>query len=117
MTDMRLLFICNQNENRSLTAHRMFEERSDCEIRSAGLYSTETPVTGRILQWADAIIVFEERHVLWLKEDYPQIWFDKRVIDIDIPDRYRYMDEELRELILSRMEDWWSTLGLEPGRM
>jgi len=51
---MNILFICNQNQNRSKTAEELFKDRFN--TRSAGLYN-EKPVTEKQISWADVIIV------------------------------------------------------------
>jgi len=104
---MNLLFLCNQNENRSLTAQHLFEGNVPHEIKSAGFYSEKTPVTKDILQWADAIFVFEEAHVDKLKKEWPDVWFEKRVICLDVEDVYRYMQDELVKVVEERMGEWW----------
>ena len=54
---MKVLFICNQNKNRSKTAELIFKERFKC--KSAGLYN-ENPVTKEQIIWSNVIIVIEE---------------------------------------------------------
>ena len=54
---MKILFICNQNQNRSKTAKELYKDKF--ETRSAGLYN-EKPVTKRQISWANTIIVMEE---------------------------------------------------------
>jgi len=50
---MKVLFICNQNQNRSKTAEKIFEDRF--KTKSAGLYN-EKPVSKKEIEWADKII-------------------------------------------------------------
>lgn len=54
---LKVLFICNQNKNRSKTAQVMFQERFN--TRSAGLYN-QKPVSSKELLWADVIVVMEQ---------------------------------------------------------
>ena len=54
---MKVLFICNQNENRSKTAEELFKGR--IETKSAGLYN-EKPVSEKQLSWADLVVVMED---------------------------------------------------------
>lgn len=53
---MRVLFICNQNQNRSRTAEELFARHFD--VQSAGLYN-EHPVTEQQISWADVVVVME----------------------------------------------------------
>ena len=54
---MKVLFICNQNQNRSKTAEELFKNKF--LTKSAGLFN-EQPVTEKQLSWADTIVVMEE---------------------------------------------------------
>ena len=105
-----LLFICNQNENRSLMAHKMFEKKKDYNIKSAGFYSEISKVNTPLLKWAGIIFVFEEAHVERLKDKYPNIWFEKRIINLEIPDIFPYGNEELKKQITRKMRQWWKFL-------
>lgn len=55
---MNILFICNQNENRSKTAEELFKDNPMHTAKSAGLYN-EKPVTTDLIEWANPIFVFE----------------------------------------------------------
>lgn len=54
---MKVLFICNQNKNRSKTAEKLFSTKF--ETKSAGLYNNK-PITEKQLSWADLVIVMED---------------------------------------------------------
>lgn len=41
-----------------------------------------------------------------LKDKFGQILFDKKVINLDIPDDYQYMDDELIEILKVRVGDY-----------
>lgn len=99
-----ILFICNQAENRSRTAYELYKERKSVEVKYAGFFSEIFPVYNELLEWADVIIVFEKNHAELLRVEWPDIWFNKRVIDLDIVDEYRFMQEKLVELIVERMD-------------
>ncbi|MBW2967882.1 phosphotyrosine protein phosphatase [Candidatus Woesearchaeota archaeon] len=98
---MKLLFICNQNQNRSPTAAALFSESYD--TRSAGLYSAE-PVTKEQLEWADTVIVMEEEMRSEIAKRFPNLYLKKRILCLNIPDMYRKDQPELVELIKERME-------------
>ncbi len=51
---MNVLFVCNQNENRSKTAEEIFKSRF--ETKSAGLFN-RNPITEKELSWADVIVI------------------------------------------------------------
>ena len=95
----RILFICNANINRSKTAEIIFKEKY--ETKSAGFYCEETNNTKKIsrelIEWADIIIVFEEDHILHIKEHYPKAYLTKTIINLEIPDIYTFMSEDLQD--------------------
>ena len=84
---MKLLFICNQNQNRSKTAEEVFKGRF--ETRSAGLYNNR-PVTAENLSWADVVMVMEDAQRAELARRFPKAYMQKRIISLDVPDIYRY---------------------------
>jgi predicted protein tyrosine phosphatase len=96
---MRILFICNQNENRSRTAEELF--RGKYETRSAGLDNL-APVTERQIEWADTVIVMEDEQRTELGTRFPSVYLKKRILSLDIPDIYAYMEPELISLLKER---------------
>lgn len=97
---MRLLFICNQNENRSKTAEELFS--SQFETNSAGLYN-EKPVNEQQLSWADVIVVMEEEQRKELAKRFPKQYLKKQILSLDIPDVYFYNQPELIEVLKEKM--------------
>jgi len=93
---MKVLFVCHQNVNRSRTAERIFRDRF--ETRSAGVFNLK-PVTKEELEWADIIMVMEEplRREIGLR--FPDLYLKKKMINLDVPDNYRYMQQELVDLL------------------
>ncbi|MBI2557788.1 phosphotyrosine protein phosphatase [Candidatus Woesearchaeota archaeon] len=99
---MKVLFICNQNENRSKTAEDVFKSRF--KTKSAGLYNTK-PVTEKQLSWADVIVVMEETQRTEIARRFPNQYMQKRIVSIDIPDIYHYNQPELIEALKSRVDN------------
>jgi len=99
---MRLLFICNQNLNRSKTAEDLFKEIYG--TRSAGLYN-DKPVSESELEWADIIIVMEEIQRKELSIRFPKTYMKKRIISLDIPDVYAYGDESLKQKLFEKINE------------
>jgi predicted protein tyrosine phosphatase len=93
---MRLLFICSRNQKRSPTAERVFGSREGIETASAGLNKdADTTVTEELLEWADKIFVMEKAHLNRLNKRFGDALGRKRVIVLDIPDDFEYMDKVL----------------------
>lgn len=98
---MKVLFICNQNENRSKTAEELFKDRF--ETKSAGLYN-EKPVTKKQIEWADMIIVMEDIQRKELANRFPDLYLKKRIISLDIPDIYSYGQDSLKSMLKSKIK-------------
>ena len=98
---MKALFICNQGMHRSRTAAHIFKNRF--ETMHAGLFSWE-PVTKKQLEWADTIFVMEEFQREELAKRFPDVYMQKRILCLDVPDVYHYCQPELIELLKQRMD-------------
>ena len=82
----------------------MFSSHSGIEVASAGTErSAENPVSPEIIEWADLIFVMERRHRNKLSKNFRAHLKNKRMICLDIPDDYEFMDLELIELLKARV--------------
>lgn len=100
----RLLFICSRNRLRSPTAERIFADWPGVETDSAGLAAdAEVRVSAEQLEWATLIVVMEKRHRSLLMRQYRQVLAGKRVVCLDIPDNYAYMQPELIRVLQSKV--------------
>ncbi len=97
---MKILFICNQNQNRSKTAEEIF--KGIFKTKSAGLYNAR-PVTEKQLSWADTIVVMEEEQRAEIARRFPKHYMQKRILSLDIPDVYHYNEPELVEALKSKV--------------
>lgn len=97
---MRLLFICNQNQDRSKTAAEIFQDRF--ETKSAGLYNA-TPVSVDELAWADVVLVMEEHQRAELAKRFPKQYLQKRILCLGVKDTYHYQQPELITLLRSKV--------------
>ncbi len=102
--NMNLLFVCSENRLRSPTAETVFAEYPNVEAISAGTNKdAETPVTGDLIEWADAILVMEKSHRHKIAQKFKKQLKGKKLAVLDIPDKYEYMDPELVKLLRSRV--------------
>jgi predicted protein tyrosine phosphatase len=100
----KVLFICSQNRLRSPTAEQVFADWPGVETSSAGLnHDAENPVTPELLQWADIVFVMERAHRLKLAAKFKPYLGKARVICLDIPDEYEFMDPDLIRLLKARV--------------
>jgi len=104
MVKPKVLFICNQNQNRSKMAEELFKDRF--QTKSAGLHNKK-PVSIKEIEWADIIIVMEEEQRLEISKRFPKQYMQKRVLSLDISDIYNYGTPKLEQQLKSKMEDYY----------
>ncbi len=99
----RALFVCSQNKLRSPTAEAVFVSWSGVETDSGGIFdSAEVPVSSDQIEWADLIFVMEKIHRRHLQRRFQKFLKNKRIICLDIPDRFAFMDPALVSLLESK---------------
>jgi predicted protein tyrosine phosphatase len=91
------LFVCNQGENRSKTAARLFNGKS------ASLYNFENILTKDLLENAKIIYVFEEEQREEIAKRFPQQYMKKKIINLDILDIYKYNQLELIKILKGKL--------------
>ena len=102
-----LLFICSRNQWRSPTAEKIYSRDPRVNVRSAGTSPrAKRTVNAKDLQWADLIFVMEYKHKERLKAEYNRVLQYKKIIVLDIPDDYLYMDKELIEILEQSIEGY-----------
>lgn len=112
----RILFICSQNRLRSPTAEQVFSRRDDIEVASAGTnHDAENPLSDELIEWADFVFVMERSHRNKVQKRHRRVLKDKRLIVLDIPDDYEFMDPALVSLLEKRMARYLPTRPSAPG--
>lgn len=100
---MNVLFLCSQNRLRSPTAEQVFASHPGIEVASAGLNNdAENPTTPELVAWADVIFVMEKAHRTKLRKRFRRD-LRARMICLDIPDDYDFMDEGLVRLLKAKV--------------
>ena len=101
---MKLLFICSRNRLRSPTAETIFAEYDGLEVESAGLErDAENILSSDAIEWADIIFVMEKSHRRKLSKNFQPWLKQKRIVCLDIPDEYDYMEPALVELLKKKV--------------
>lgn len=103
MAVKRVLFLCSQNKLRSPTAEQIFASWPGIEVSSAGLnHDAEEPLTAEMVREADLIFVMEKAHRNRLAKRFKAA-LRARVVCLDIPDDYEFMDPDLVKLLQARV--------------
>ena len=101
---MNLLFVCSENRLRSPTAEAVFSEYENVNAIGAGTNTdAETPVSGDLIEWADAILVMEKSHRSKISKRFKTLLAGKKLSVLDIPDNYEYMQPELISLLKAKV--------------
>ncbi|MGS1127532.1 low molecular weight protein tyrosine phosphatase family protein [Rhodanobacter sp. UC4437_H4] len=99
----RVLFLCSRNRLRSPTAEQVFGTWPNLEVDSAGLADdAEVGLSTDQLDWADLIVVMESSHRRRLQARHRARLKGKKIVCLDIPDRYTFMQAELVEALLRK---------------
>jgi predicted protein tyrosine phosphatase len=78
-----------------------------CSVKSAGTEEgARIKVNAGHIGWADWIFVMEKKHERRLHEKFRLELSGKRLIRLDIPDDYGYMNEELIDILKSRVAEY-----------
>jgi predicted protein tyrosine phosphatase len=100
----RALFICSANRLRSPTAEQVFASWPDVETDSAGISNgADQELSSEQIEWASIIFVMEKAHRNKLSKKFKKDLGGKRVICLDIPDDYEFMQPELVRLLETKV--------------
>ena len=105
---MKILFICNQNQNRSKTAEEVFKGKFI--TKSAGLY-TVRPVTEKQIAWSDVVIVMEDEQRSEIAKRFPKQYLQKRILSLEIPDVYQCNNPELIQVLKEKVGEYSDLLS------
>ena len=101
---MNVLFVCSANRLRSPTAEQVFSTWPGVETDSAGISSgASVLLSSEQVDWADVIFVMEKIHRSKLARQFRSHLKGKRVVCLDIPDDYGFMDPVLVRLLEHRV--------------
>jgi predicted protein tyrosine phosphatase len=98
------LFVCSQNKLRSPTAEHIFADVAGIATASAGTNNgADNPLTDELVDWADFIFVMERQHRNKVQKRHKSALKDKRLVVLDIPDEYEFMEPALVRLLRAKM--------------
>lgn len=98
------LFVCTQNKLRSPTAEHIFSTWQGVETDSAGIGNdANVPLSVEQIEWATMIFVMEQAHRNKLSKKFKAHLNGKRIICLNIPDDYEFMQPELIKLLEAKV--------------
>jgi|TARA_R110000737_G_scaffold151521_1_gene180788 predicted protein tyrosine phosphatase len=110
----KILFVCSANKERSKTADEYFSlkyDRDDYQFDSAGtnlktcFQEGTNPLTEELVLWADIIFAMEKKHKTFISSITKEKC-DSKIKTLNIPDRFKYYQKELIELLEEKMEPY-----------
>lgn len=103
----KVLFVCNQNKVRSLTAEHLYRARPDLEVRSAGTASfAKTQLSTELLNWSEVIFVFEKDQIIAMKERFEDIVESKNIVCLGLPDKFEYKSPNLVIKLIAKLDPY-----------
>ncbi len=103
MNNLKILFVCSANVDRSPTAENLFRNFKGIEAKSAGTAAyAATPITRELVNWADKIFAMENKQREAILQMDGEL--GEKIETIGIPDIYRRNQPELKKLILEKLE-------------
>lgn len=109
----KVLCVCSAGLLRSPTAANVLHKEFGYNTRAVGVSSEYAliPVEDVHILWADEVVVMgrgQEEYIKSTGVDY------KELINLNIPDQYGFMEQELQELILKRYNLWLLSQEAQP---
>jgi len=94
-----ILFVCGRNKWRSPTAVEIYKNDIRINVRSAGVSAkSKIQLSNKLIEWANIILVMESKYKSRILGTFRDLALPP-IEDLDIPDEYQFMDEELTALI------------------
>ena len=107
-----ILFICGKARKRSPTAADVAAGLLGVPTDFAGLSNdADERLSAEQIDWADTIAVMEKAQLARLKRQFETTLRGKRVVCLDIPDRYEFMQPELVALISRKLRRVFTSGG------
>jgi predicted protein tyrosine phosphatase len=101
---VNLLFVCSQNRLRSPTAETVFSTYPGIEAISAGTNNdAPTPVSADLIEWGNVVFCMEKIHRDKLASKFKAMFKTKKLVVLEIPDNYEYMDPELGRILKAKV--------------
>lgn len=88
-----------------MTLEKIFENSQQYVVRSVGTSpKARRKITQSDLHWADVILCMEQKHQEIIEQQFGKTALPKMIV-LDIPDDYLYMEPDLVEILTEKMSD------------
>ncbi|OUD29150.1 protein tyrosine phosphatase, partial [Flavobacterium sp. FPG59] len=85
----------------------IYKNSSEYNVKSAGTEdSARIKINSKLIIWAEIIFVMEKKHKEKILKRFSTETSNKKIIILDIPDIYKYMDKELIEEIRTSISEY-----------
>jgi predicted protein tyrosine phosphatase len=92
---------------RSRTAESIYSDDSRYIVKSAGISkNAQVKLSEDLIIWADIVFVMENKFKDIIVDLYPIEFISTKIVSLDIPDNYYFMETLLVELIKSRVNSF-----------
>ena len=99
----RALFVCGKARMRSPTAADIVLSWG-VDADFAGLsYDADEKLSAEQIEWADVIFVMEARHKKRLSALFGLLLAQKRVVNLGVPDKFKYMAPDLVAVLTPKL--------------
>ncbi len=100
----RVLIICDKARMRSPTAADIYAQQGHVETDFSGLSNdADEKLSSEQIEWADVIYVMEQRQKKRLTSLFGSLLKNKRIICLNVPDKYDYMQPELAAVLREKL--------------
>ena len=99
----RVLFVCGKARARSPTAAQVFASWEGIRTDFGGISNdADDALSADQIDWADIIMVMERRHATRLNDRFKKMLAGKKVLVLDIRDRFTFMEAALIEELINK---------------
>ena len=99
-----ILFICGKARKRSPTAAEVASKLLDMPTDFAGLSNdADERLSSEQIEWADIVVVMEKQQRSRLSRQFSSSLGGKKLVCLDIPDNFEFMQPELVALITKKL--------------
>jgi predicted protein tyrosine phosphatase len=100
----KILFLCGKNRRRKSFRGRDICRMDGIEVSSVGTsVEAKCKVSADLLEWADRVFVMEQSQRRYLNVHFALTLKNKKIVCLDIPNRYGYMQPELVSVLRAKI--------------